>query len=74
MSKIIFKNKIISTLLITLLISYIPILLLAQEDIISTRNSTISINLKDVSINNMLNVLSEKTGMKFVVDPAIKNQ
>jgi len=56
--------------LITLLISYIPILLLAQEDITSTRNSTISINLKDVSINNMLNVLSEKTGMKFVVDPA----
>lgn len=74
MSKIIFKNKIISTLLITLLISYIPILLLAQEDITSTRNSTISINLKDVSINNMLNVLSEKTGMKFVVDPAIKNR
>ncbi len=74
MSKIIFKNKIISTLLITLLIFYIPILLLAQEDITSTRNSTISINLKDVSINNMLNVLSEKTGMKFVVDPAIKNR
>lgn len=74
MSKIIFKNKIISTLLITLLISYIPILLLAQEDITSTRNSIISINLKDVSINNMLNVLSEKTGMKFVVDPAIKNR
>lgn len=38
------------------------------------QNSTISINLKEASINNVLKVLGEKTGIKFVVDPAIQNR
>ncbi|MEA3499628.1 MAG: secretin N-terminal domain-containing protein [Candidatus Marinimicrobia bacterium] len=74
MSKNISKNKIVSILLITLLFFYTPIFLLAQEDGASTNISAISINLKNVSIMNMMNVLSKKTGMKFVVDPAIKDR
>ncbi len=38
------------------------------------QNSPISINLKNASINNVLKVLGEKTGLKFVVDPAIQNR
>jgi len=38
------------------------------------QNSTISINLKDASINNVLKILGSKTGLKFVVDPAIQDR
>ena len=38
------------------------------------QNSTISINLKDASINNVLKILGSKTGLEFVVDPAIQDR
>ncbi len=47
-----------------------PTRLLAQ----TKEEGLISINLKDASINNVLKVLGEKTGIKFVVDPAIQNR
>ena len=36
--------------------------------------SKISINTKDASIYNVLKILESKTGMKFVVDPAIQDR
>ncbi|MCK4715363.1 MAG: hypothetical protein KAT54_01020, partial [Candidatus Marinimicrobia bacterium] len=47
-----------------------PTRLLAQ----TKKEGLISINLKDASVNNVLKVLGEKTGLKFVVDPAIQNR
>ncbi len=47
-----------------------PTRLLAQ----TKEEGLISINLKDASVNNVLKVLGEKTGIKFVVDPAIQNR
>jgi len=38
------------------------------------QNSTISINLKEASINNVLKILGSKTGIQFVADPAIQNR
>jgi len=50
------------------------IVLIFSSNKIYTQNSTISINLKDASVNNVFKVLGEKTGIKFVVDPAIQNR
>ncbi|MBL7075620.1 hypothetical protein ISS37_10335 [candidate division KSB1 bacterium] len=53
---------------------YPPNPLWAQEGVKTQETTLISINLKRVSINNVLKVLGEKTGLKFVADPAIQDR
>ena len=69
--KILFKKY--SALLIIILI-FTTNIIYAQTLPKFAQNSTISINLKEASINNVLKVLGEKTGIKFVVDPAIQDR
>ena len=69
--KILFRKY--SALLIIILI-FTTNIIYAQTLPKFAQNSTISINLKEASINNVLKVLGEKTGIKFVVDPAIQDR
>lgn len=54
----------------TILILLFSLIALAQTE----SGSKISINTKDASIYNVLKILESKTGMKFVVDPAIQDR
>ncbi len=56
--------------IITLLILLFTLTAQAQTE----TESKISMNIKDASIYNVLKILESKTGLKFVVDPAIKDR
>jgi len=72
MTKKILFRKYLTSLIIVLI--FITSRIYTQTLLKFAQNSPISMNLKDASINNVLKVLGEKTGIKFVVDPAIQNR
>lgn len=60
---------------ILLLVTAIALPGFAQEaSKVDETATTVSLNLKDVSITNVLKTLEAKTGIKFVVDPSIQDR
>ncbi|MFA4907174.1 MAG: secretin N-terminal domain-containing protein, partial [archaeon] len=60
---------------ILLLVTAIALPVFAQEaSKVDETATTVSLNLKDVSITNVLKTLEAKTGIKFVVDPSIQDR
>ncbi|MDD5766894.1 MAG: secretin N-terminal domain-containing protein [Candidatus Marinimicrobia bacterium] len=61
--------------LILLLVLAFSLPISAQESVrVGEPTTTVSLNLKDVSITNVLKTLEAKTGIKFVVDPSIQDR